>query len=164
MEIRIEREDHTESRLRVVAEAMTWLGTPYHHRAMVKNVGVDCSMFLAGVYHAVGVMPAIHIAPYPHDWHMHKNRELYIEELSKHAVEIEGEPLPGDIVLWQFGRTFSHGAIVVKWPIIIHSYINSGVVREDVENAKWLAYIGENTGGKGKLRPMKFFRPKAWVL
>ena len=25
-----------------VAEALTWLGTPYHHQGRVKGVGVDC--------------------------------------------------------------------------------------------------------------------------
>lgn len=27
--------------LKAVAEAVTWLGTPYHHQGRVKGVGVD---------------------------------------------------------------------------------------------------------------------------
>lgn len=148
------------ARQRVVGIAATWLGTKYHHMGRVKGVGVDCSMLLAEVYHEAGLMPKIVVKPYPHDWHLHRNRELYLEELLEHATEVEGPPLPGDVALWQFGRTFSHGAIVEAWPVIIHSYLKLGVVRENVETASWLKYIAENTEGHGKLRPVRFFRPK----
>ena len=30
-------------RERVVAEALSWLGTPYAHRQRLKGVGVDCA-------------------------------------------------------------------------------------------------------------------------
>ena len=34
---------HPDLRARIVAEAMTWLGTPYHHRGKLKGIGVDCA-------------------------------------------------------------------------------------------------------------------------
>lgn len=152
----------TAAQERVLEAAQSWLvpRTPYHHMGRVKGVGVDCSMLLAEVYHEAGLMPKIAIKPYPHDWHLHRSRELYIEELTEHAVEIDGPPLPGDIALWQFGRTFSHGAIVEEWPNIIHSYLHMGVVRENVDTAAWLTHIGENGPSQGKVRPVKFYRPK----
>lgn len=36
--------------LQAVAEAITWLGTPYHHQGRVKGVGVDCGTLLCEVY------------------------------------------------------------------------------------------------------------------
>lgn len=42
--------------LEAVAEAMTWLGTPYHHQGRVKGVGVDCATLLCEVYKEVGLM------------------------------------------------------------------------------------------------------------
>ncbi|WP_436904878.1 hypothetical protein [Acinetobacter johnsonii] len=33
-----------------VQEALTWLGTPYHHQGRVKDVGVDCGTLLCEVY------------------------------------------------------------------------------------------------------------------
>lgn len=33
-----------------VAEALTWLGTPYHQQGRVKGVGVDCGTLLCEVY------------------------------------------------------------------------------------------------------------------
>jgi cell wall-associated NlpC family hydrolase len=40
-------------------------------------------------------------------------------------------PEPGDIALFRFGRTYSHGAIVTEWPRLIHAYWSIGVVWGD---------------------------------
>ncbi len=63
---------------------------------------------------------------------------------------------PGDIVLWKFGRCFSHGAIIVEWPTIIHAYVGQ---RCTLENgwADWLNTVGENTADIGQRRQRKFF-------
>ena len=54
-----------EERAAVVAEAMTWLRTPYHHRGRLKGVGTDCAMILAEVFEKVGLIPHIEIEHYP---------------------------------------------------------------------------------------------------
>ena len=36
--------------LEAVQEALTWLGTPYHHQGRVKGVGVDCGTLICEVY------------------------------------------------------------------------------------------------------------------
>lgn len=63
-----------EQRAAVVAEARTWLGTPYHHEACVKGAGVDCGMLLRAVYIATGVMPKFEVESYPRDWHLAPGR------------------------------------------------------------------------------------------
>jgi len=115
----------------VVAEARSWIGTPFHHGARVKGAGVDCLMLLAEVYERAGV--ACHIEPpfYVPDWHLHRDAERYMEGLLFYARPIDGSPLAGDIALFRFGRTFSHGAIVVEWPRLIHAYWAIGVVWGD---------------------------------
>ena len=40
----------------VVAEAKTWLGTPWRHMQRIKGVGVDCANLPAAVYEACGVI------------------------------------------------------------------------------------------------------------
>jgi cell wall-associated NlpC family hydrolase len=111
----------------VVAEAISWLSTPYHRHARIKGVGVDCAQLPIAVYSAVGLMPEVDPG-YAHDWHLHHSEELYVGWVLKFAEEItEAELRAGDLVLWKYGRTFSHGAIVTAWPEIIHSYINRGV-------------------------------------
>lgn len=118
------------TRAAVVSEAYTWLGTPYHHQARVKGVGVDCAMILADVYHTCGLIPYIDPRPYPADWHLHRDEERYLGWIARytHPVDV---PKPGDIALFKFGRCVSHGAIVVEWPLILHSYIGEGVLLGD---------------------------------
>jgi cell wall-associated NlpC family hydrolase len=43
----------------VIAEARTWIGTPYHHQQCVKGHGVDCAQLVAGVGRALDLMPAL---------------------------------------------------------------------------------------------------------
>jgi len=118
-------------RERIVAEARTWLGTPYHHQGKVKGVGVDCAMILVDVYRQVGLIPEIDPRPYPPDWHLHRDEERYLGWVQQYGKEVE-TPKPGDVVLFKFGRCLSHGGIVVDWPVIIHSYYGIGVIYEDV--------------------------------
>ncbi len=40
--------------LEAVQEALTWLGTPYHHQGRIKGVGVDCGTLICEVYEKVG--------------------------------------------------------------------------------------------------------------
>jgi NlpC/P60 family putative phage cell wall peptidase len=145
-------------RAAVVAEARTWLGTPYHHEARVKGPrgGVDCAQLLAGVYTGAGLIEPPVIPHYPPDWHLHRSAERYLEIVLAHASEIAGAPLPGDIALWRFGRCFSHGAIVADWPMVIHAYLGRPCVLEDAEAAAWLATMGESAHEHRK-RPRRFF-------
>ena len=110
----------------IVAEAMTWIGTPYQHMARVKGGGVDCAQILIAVYSAVGLVPAIDVGWYAHDWHMHRSIERYMLHLMRYADEIE-MPMAGDVVLMKFGRCFSHGGIVVDEHRFVHSYVGRGV-------------------------------------
>jgi NlpC/P60 family putative phage cell wall peptidase len=131
----------------VVQEAESWIGTPFHHAARLKRIGIDCLMLLAEVYERAGIAGPIEPPHYPPDWHLHKDAERYLDGLAAYARPIEGPPLPGDIALFRFGRTFSHGAIVTQWPRLIHAYWNIGVVHGD-------ATLYPLAG-----RPVKFFTP-----
>lgn len=117
-----------EQRQAVVREAQTWVGTPYHHGADVKGHGVDCAMFLARVYSAAGVVPFIDPRPYPVDWHLHHSEERYLETIAPYAQEIFTSPEPGDFLLFRYGRTFSHSAIVIRSPAVIHAHAQERAV------------------------------------
>ena len=114
-----------EQRQRVVSVARSWLGTPYHSGGRKKGHGADCLTIIAEIFTEAGLVPRIEIPYYPHDWHLHHSAERYLEGLLKYTREIQGPPRPGDIALWKFGRGFSHGAIVIQWPQIIHAYAGS---------------------------------------
>ena len=110
-----------EARAAIVAEARTWLGTPYHHAARVKGAGVDCAQILVEVYSAAGLIERFDPGYYPPDWMLHRDEERYLATVTRFAHPVV-EPLPGDVVVYRFGRCVSHGAIVVDWPTIIHAY------------------------------------------
>jgi NlpC/P60 family putative phage cell wall peptidase len=136
-----------DDRRRVVNEAKSWIGTPFHHAARVKGAGVDCLMLLAEVYEKAGIVAPVDPPFYVPDWHLHRDAERYMEGLLHYARPFDGPPLPGDIALFRFGRTFSHGAIVADWPRIVHAYWNIGVVHGD-------ALLYPLAG-----RPVRFFTP-----
>jgi len=110
-----------EIRQAIMDEAMSWLGTPYHHNARLKGVGVDCAQLPAAVYHAVGLIPNLE-PEYSPQWMLHRDEEKYLEWVRPYAREIGREEVQtGDLVMWRFGRTYSHSAIVLNRPTIIHA-------------------------------------------
>lgn len=127
-----------EQRIRVVEEARGWLRTPYHHQGRVKGVGVDCAMILCEVYQAAGLIPYIDPRPYPMDWHLHRSEERYLGWLEQYAHRIEEvEVKPGDVVVWRFGKTFSHGAIYIGGGEIIHSYRQVGCELASIDDGRF---------------------------
>lgn len=109
------------ARADIVAEALTWLGTPYLPEARVKGAGVDCAMIAAEVYETVGAIPHLDFDHYSPQWHLHNKSEAYLDHVLAHAEEIPGPPEPGDMVLWFVGKSWAHGAIVVAWPRVVHA-------------------------------------------
>lgn len=98
----------------IVADTLSWLRTPYHHEGAVKAAGVDCAMLLVCVFRGRGRVPAdLDPRPYPMQWHLHRGEERYLGWLEAFGRRVD-TPQPGDVGVWQFGRTFSHGGIVVS--------------------------------------------------
>ncbi len=128
------------TRADIIAEARSWLRTPWRHQNRVKGAGVDCLLYVLEVFERVGAVPhhelvdkvtgPFQIEKYSPDWMMHRDEEraLAIVERWTHRVEIPGD---GDIVLYRFGRCVSHGGIVDGWPRIIHAYRTAGMVTYD---------------------------------
>ena len=127
----------------VVAAARRWLGTPYHHRAAVLGVGIDCALLLREAFVAAGLIERFDPGPYTGDWHLHRGEEKYLGILSQYMTQVPNEgdqsidqlqeafnPLPGDVLMWRVGRTYSHSGLVTQWPFIIHSYLPSMMVEE----------------------------------
>lgn len=138
----------------VIKEAETWLRTPHHNGACIKGVGVDCGQFPWAVYHAAGLMPEIpEDLRYSPQFHLNRDEEWYLKFALKFGKELpEGKfPKKGDFALYKVGRVFSHGAIVIEWPLIIHSYVGIGVTIDHGDKG-WMA-----KEKSGKPRMVKFF-------
>ncbi|MDR3414220.1 MAG: hypothetical protein P4L87_25210 [Formivibrio sp.] len=120
----------TDIREKIMAEARSWLGTPFHHAARIKGVGVDCVNLLVGVFSAVGAVPGFDIEYYPQDWHLNQDEPRFLAGIAEYADPVpEGEtPQPGDIAMFKYGRHAAHGSIVIEWPLVIHAWRDVGMV------------------------------------
>ncbi|MGA2893768.1 MAG: hypothetical protein ABSE22_12925 [Xanthobacteraceae bacterium] len=132
-------------RAAVVAEARSWIGTPYHNCADIKGIGVDCGMLLVRVFVDTGLCPAFDPRPYPVDWHLHRSEERYLGFIFDRSREIslpnhpplagEGRVAvqPGDVMVLRYGRCYSHGGIVTRAnPLTIaHAYYQARKVLEE---------------------------------
>lgn len=119
-------------RAQVRAEALTWCGTPFHHRARVKGAGVDCAQLLLGVYCGLGLVQEPVVEPYARDWFCHQDRERVLEVIRGACLPVE-VPAVGDIALFKYGRCVSHAAIVtaaVPRLTVVHSFRAIGVIEE----------------------------------
>lgn len=145
-------EEQAAQRNAVLAEAMTWLRTPYHKNQGLKGVGVDCVWFLIGVYHNVGLTPEIDPGHYNADHALHSSEELYVDWVQRYAQRVD-KPRAGDVVLYKVGRSFSHSAIVISWPQIAHaSMLDRGVCLTDARKCHRLL-----TNKDGTPRDHEFF-------
>jgi cell wall-associated NlpC family hydrolase len=134
----------------VVKAARSWLGTPYHHMAKVKGIGVDCGQLVIAAFEEAGAIEAFDPGFYTSDWHLHRDEDRYVEALECHLVRRDtseasirervaqnyATPDLGDVLAFRVGRTYSHGGIVTGWPYFIHSSLPAGIVEEiDVRNS-----------------------------
>lgn len=138
-------------RQRYVDAALAYCGTNYHHMAKIKGVGVDCATLLICAGVDAGLIEDFDLEYYPPDWALHRDEERYLRIVSKYCHEVAPPAQPGDIAVWRMGRCFSHAAVVVQWPQVVHAVVNCKVATEDAEACMWLRY--ENN----KPRPMKLF-------
>jgi cell wall-associated NlpC family hydrolase len=126
-------------------------------------------MLLVRVWVDTGIVTPFDPRPYEPQWFMHREEEHYLNWVTKVAVEIpEVAARAGDVVLWMFGRAYSHAGILVSKTAITHAsgghrkctrsdlntaWLQQAARAETPEDAR-LAYIGKGTP---KLRPRKFF-------
>lgn len=125
-------------RSRVVEEAKTWIGTPYHHAASVKGAGVDCGTLLIEVYSDAGIIERFKPRKYSRQFHLHRDEEWYKQYVETWATPVE-DPKPGDLVLFKVGRLYAHGAIILDWPLVIHAMAREEFVIQDDISKSWLS-------------------------
>ena len=138
------------ARAAVVAAARLWLGTPYHHMADIRGVGVDCAMILVRVFCDLGFVAPFDPRPYTRDWMLHRDDERYLGFLLASAHEVT-TPAPGDVMLFRIGRCYAHGGVVTgAEPLtLLHAYAPAACVIEEE--------IGRNADLSGRVAAAKYF-------
>jgi cell wall-associated NlpC family hydrolase len=114
----------------IVTEALTWLRTPYVPLANIKGAGVDCAMLLVEVFRAPrGNVPVdFDPRPYPIDWYLHSDAELYLDIVRRFGRRIDTEAQPGDILAYRYGHAVGHAAIVIDDNLVLHASRDAGNV------------------------------------
>ena len=143
-----------EERARVVACARAWIGTPYHMNARIRGVGVDCGQLIIGVFADAGLVEAFDTGHSPIDFHLNRREERYVAFVAQRLTEFPGPGKPGDVVMFHFGHSYSHGAVIVaSEPLtVVHALIRVGEVIEEVLT-RHSEVLAQSTPGK----PPRFF-------
>jgi NlpC/P60 family putative phage cell wall peptidase len=128
------------SRKDAVAEARSWLGTPFHHQASVKGVGCDCIGLIKGVgvtLNLVDYDPASSEARAFANYSMLPDSRRMREGLATWLVQIPvADATLADIYFMAWGREPQHVAITTDKGII-HSYSTVGKVVEHGLDDQW---------------------------
>lgn len=123
----------------VVAAAMAWLDTPWHHAAAVKGAGVDCAQLVRAAYVEAGLLEDFQAPAYSIDYMLHVEDERLCAEIEARGGHLTDTPGVGDVVVWRFGRSFSHAGILVAPDRAIHAFRPWGGVKVTPLDADRLA-------------------------
>lgn len=142
-----------------INEAMLWIGTPFVDCMDVRGPrgGVDCAMLLTRASVDAGLLPPFDPRPYSPRHMQHSSEERFLGWIRDRlgAVEVD-EPRVGDVLVWQFGRCFCHGAVLWNGTEVVHAYAADGMCTTTGVDAPLLTHIGVN--GLGRFpRPRKAF-------
>ena len=110
----------------IVAEARSWIGTPYRHGASLKGVGTDCLGLIAGVWKTFyGELPE-EAPPYTPDWAEASTGEPLAEAAARHLVPANhDDPIaPGEVLLFRWRRHVAakHLAIATGPETMVHAH------------------------------------------
>lgn len=135
----------------IVDEALSWVGTPYRQWGATKGIAVDCAMLLVRCWVDAGIFEPFDPRPYPPEWHLHQGAERYLQWLETLALE-KTEPEPGDIVVFRYGRCFSHAGVMISATRLVHAFADSMMCRlSDLTDGDLAEF------SPGMARPRKFF-------
>lgn len=124
------------TRADVVAEARTWLGTPFKHQGRVKGAGVDCVGLLFGIAWALGWQHA-NEGTYGHRPDPRRMRLALAQHMQPIAVK---EVMPADVYWMAFDNDPSHVALVTEHGIL-HAAASLRRVVEHRLDPVWQARI-----------------------
>jgi NlpC/P60 family putative phage cell wall peptidase len=119
-----------QRRNQIVAEARTWIGTPYRHQASVKGVGCDCLGLVRGIWRALYGSEPEALPAYAPDWAEASGRDMLAAAAGRHMTRIEPcDAAPGDVFLfrWRAHLPAKHAAILTASGRMIHAYDGAAV-------------------------------------
>jgi NlpC/P60 family putative phage cell wall peptidase len=119
----------------IIAEARSWIGTPYQHQASCKGAGADCLGLLRGVWRCcIGPEPETPPA-YTPDWSETDGVERLLQAAHRHLVPVGLDDLrSGDVLVFRMRAesVAKHVGLLVRLPgkpdSMVHAHSGHGVV------------------------------------
>ena len=130
-------------RERVMAEARTWLHTPYRHQASLKQVGCDCLGLVRGIWREIYSCEPQAVPAYTPDWAEAGRREQLLEAACRHMAPVAaGKALPGDLLVfrWRAHVPAKHVGIAMPDGRMIHAQDRARVCEVAV-NGWWRRHL-----------------------
>ncbi len=128
----------TSHREAIIAEALSWIGTPYHHQASLKGVGADCLGVVRGVWRSVHGYDAEKPPAYSRDWAEAASEETLLAAAGRHMRPIGiDQRQPGDVLIFRFRATVpaKHAGILTGPATFVHAM--EGGAACDVALSAW---------------------------
>lgn len=120
-------------RAEIVAEARSWLGTPFRHQGRLKGVGCDCIGLVVGVGRRFGLEPED-----PADYARLPDGRRLRAGLAANLAEVSADAArPGDVVLLRIRRDPQHVAILAPAEMMIHAFSAVGRVVATRLDGRW---------------------------
>ena len=119
------------TRAEVVAEARSWLGTPWVHQHRRKGVAVDCAGLVIGVARALGLV----VAEFDIGGYARRPNGTMVSTCDKHMTRVEQADMqPGDVLVVAIEKEAQHIGILGDYRhgglSLIHAASNPGRVVE----------------------------------
>nr|WP_320142791.1 NlpC/P60 family protein [uncultured Cohaesibacter sp.] len=113
----------------IIAEALSWIGTPYKHQACCKNAGCDCLGLIRGVYAAFWPEPEQPPA-YSPSWAAANSEETLVNAARRYLVPVDlNKRSRANILLFRYKRGFpaKHAGILIDESHFLHAQDGAGV-------------------------------------
>lgn len=123
-----------------VAEARSWVGTPFKWQGSAKGYGADCMGLICGVARGIGHHAEASIAR----WNYSDSKPVPADELKSGLATVfdkVDDPAPGDIMLMRLAGMPQHMAIYCGRNRMIHAYFAGPerVIEVSMGNVWWTA-------------------------
>lgn len=116
---------------KVLAEAESWIGTPYRHGGSKRGVSCDCLGLVRGIWRELYDKEPETPPAYAPDWAEASKGEPMLEAAFRHLTARESsDPQPGDLLVfrWQPRVAAKHLGIMAHDNRFIHAYEGHGVL------------------------------------
>jgi NlpC/P60 family putative phage cell wall peptidase len=126
----------------IVAEARSWIGTPYVHQAAVKGVATDCLGMIRGLWRMRYGADPKGVPAYSADWGEPQRDERLWQSAIDHFDDVSDQPMQaGQVILFRMreGWVAKHLGVVAEVgnaPTFIHAYAGHGVTESPL-SAPW---------------------------